>query len=119
MFSSSQWSSDSTGRRARGSVASCASGRSVARRVSSGRRGFRVLVFSTGEKSVAEFLGKKDDAEGRRRRLVDIPAEVQPGSAFETIPPHQVDAAAAKFYPAADRLHGAVGEAWQRHLVNL
>jgi len=83
------------------------------------QRGFRVLVFSTGEKSVAEFLGKKDDAEGRRRRLVDIPAEVQPGSAFETIPPHQVDAAAAKFYRAADRLHGAVGEAWQRHLVNL
>jgi uncharacterized protein (DUF927 family) len=81
--------------------------------------GFRVLVFSTGEKSVAEFLGKKDDAEGRRRRLVDIPAEVRPGSAFETIPPHQLDVAAAKFYPAADRLHGAVGEAWQRHLVNL
>src|SRR5215471_6131186 len=48
-----------------------------------------VLVFSTGEKSLAQFIGS-DLQEGARKRLVDIPAEVQPGTAFETIPPDQI-----------------------------
>ena len=43
-----------------------------------------VLVLSTGEKSLAEFIGRSLQ-EGARKRLVDIPAEVRPGSAFETI----------------------------------
>jgi uncharacterized protein (DUF927 family) len=44
-----------------------------------------VLVLSTGEKSLVQFIGKSLQ-EGARKRLVDVPAEVQPGSAFETIP---------------------------------
>jgi hypothetical protein len=36
-----------------------------------------VLVLSTGEKSLAQFIGKTLQ-EGARKRLVDVPAEVQP-----------------------------------------
>jgi hypothetical protein len=51
-----------------------------------------VLVLSTGEKSLAQFIGKSLQ-EGARKRLVDVPAEVQPGSAFETIPREQIHCA--------------------------
>jgi hypothetical protein len=43
-----------------------------------------VLVLSTGEKSLVQFIGPNLQ-EGARKRLVDVPAEVQPGSAFETL----------------------------------
>jgi uncharacterized protein (DUF927 family) len=84
-------------------------------------RGYRVLLFSTGEESVAEFLSShgRKDKEGRHVRLTDIPAEVQQGSAFELIPADQISAAAARFYPLVSRLHGAVGRDWLQHLVNL
>ncbi len=82
-------------------------------------QGFRVLVFSTGEKSLGAFLGRKDDAEGRKKRLVDVPAEVMPGTSFETIASDQIHKEGARFYSATARLHGAVGEKWQQHLVNL
>jgi hypothetical protein len=48
-----------------------------------------VLVLSTGEKSLSEFIGRALQ-EGARKRLVDVPAEVGPGTAFETIPCEQI-----------------------------
>jgi len=77
-----------------------------------------VLVFSTGEKSLAEFIGRSLQ-EGARRRLVDIPAEVQPGSAFETIPREQIHNASKRLFDAMKRHHGAVGRDWQRYLVDI
>jgi putative DNA primase/helicase len=77
-----------------------------------------VLVLSTGEKSLAEFIGKSLQ-EGARKRLVDVPAEVQPGSAFETIPREQIHTEGKRLFDAMKRQHGAVGRDWQRHLVNV
>ncbi len=77
-----------------------------------------VLVLSTGEKSLVEFIGPSLQ-EGARKRLVDVPAEVQPGSAFETIPRDQIHAESKRSFDAVKRQHGAVGRDWQRHLVNL
>ena len=76
-----------------------------------------VLVFSTGEKSLPQFI--KGLQEGARKRLVDVPAEVQPGSAFETIPWDQIHVKGKLFFDAVKRQHGEVGLAWQRHLVEL
>ena len=77
-----------------------------------------VLVLSTGEKSLAQFIGKGLQ-EGARKRLVDVLAEVQPGSAFETIPRDQIHVEGKRFFDAVKRQHGAVGLAWQRRLVAL
>jgi hypothetical protein len=77
-----------------------------------------VLVLSTGEKSLPEFIGK-DLQEGARRRLIDVPAEVQPGSALETIPGGQIRDEGERLFDAMKRYHGAVGLAWQRHLVDV
>src|SRR5262245_59419148 len=77
-----------------------------------------VLVLSTGEKSLSEFIDK-DLQEGARKRLVDVPAEVQPGSAFETIPREQIHTASKRLFDAMKRQHGAVGRDWQRHLVDI
>ena len=77
-----------------------------------------LLVLSTGEKSLAEFIGKGLQ-EGARKRLVDVPAEVQPGSAFETIPREQIHIASKRLFDAMKRQHGAVGRDWQRHLVDI
>jgi uncharacterized protein (DUF927 family) len=55
--------------------------------------------------------------EGARKRLVDIPAEVQPGSALETIPREEIHNASKRLFDAMKRHHGAVGQDWQRHLV--
>jgi putative DNA primase/helicase len=77
-----------------------------------------VLVLSTGEKSLAEFIGRSLQ-EGARKRLVDVPAEVQPGSAFETIPREQIHIASKRLFGAMKRHHGAVGRDWQRHLVDI
>jgi len=74
-----------------------------------------VLVFSTGERSLAQFIPGLQ--EGARKRLVDVPAEVQPGSAFETIPRDQIHIEGKRFFAAVRRQHGAVGLAWQQHLV--
>jgi hypothetical protein len=57
--------------------------------------------------------------EGARKRLVDVPAEVQPGSAFETIPPTQLHDEGKRLFDLMKRQHGAVGYLWQRHLVHL
>jgi uncharacterized protein (DUF927 family) len=77
-----------------------------------------VLVFSTGEKSLTQLIGKSLQ-EGARKRLVDVPAEVQSGSAFETIPREQIHIASKRLFDAMKRQHGAVGRDWQRHLVDI
>jgi putative DNA primase/helicase len=77
-----------------------------------------VLVFSTGEKSLAQFIGSSLQ-EGARKRLVDVPAEVQPDSAFETITRDQIHIKGKRFFDAVKRQHGAVGLAWQQHLVEI
>jgi uncharacterized protein (DUF927 family) len=77
-----------------------------------------VLVLSTGEKSLAQFIGEELQ-EGARKRLVDVPAEVQPGSAFETIPHEQIHNASKRLFDAMKRHHGAVGRDWQRYLVEI
>lgn len=77
-----------------------------------------LLILSTGEKSLAEFIGPSLQ-EGAKKRLVDIPAEVQPGSAFETIPRDQIHIESKRLFAAMKRHHGAIGLAWQRHLVQL
>jgi putative DNA primase/helicase len=74
-----------------------------------------LLVFSTGEKSLVQFI--PDLQEGARKRLVDVPAEVQPGSAFETITHDQIHIEGRRFFGAVKHQHGAVGLAWQRHLI--
>lgn len=74
-----------------------------------------VLVFSTGEKSLVQFI--PDLQEGARKRLVDVPAEVQPGSAFETITHDRIHIEGKRFFDALRRQHGAVGLAWQQLLV--
>ena len=77
-----------------------------------------VLVFSTGEKPLAQFIGPSLQ-EGARKRLVDVPAEVQPGSAFETIPHERIHIEGRRLFDAMKRQHGAVGRDWQRYLVEL
>jgi len=77
-----------------------------------------VLVFSTGEKSLVQFIGATLQ-EGARKRLVDMPSEVQSGSAFETIPCEQIHVEGRRLFGAMKRQHGAVGRDWQRHLVQL
>jgi uncharacterized protein (DUF927 family) len=77
-----------------------------------------VLVFSTGEKSLTQFVGR-DLQEGARKRLVDVPAEVQPSSALETIPRDQIHDEGKRCFDAMKRQHGAVGRDWHRHLVVL
>ena len=74
-----------------------------------------LLVFSTGEKSLVQFIPGLQ--EGARKRLVDVPAEVQPGSAFETIRHDQIHSESKRFFEVVKRQHGAVGLAWQKHLV--
>src|SRR5262249_39458293 len=70
------------------------------------------------EKSLVQFIGPNLQ-EGARKRLVDVPAEVQPGSAFERIPRDQIHVEGKRFFNAVRHQHGAVGLAWQRHLVKL
>jgi hypothetical protein len=48
-----------------------------------------------------------------------VPAEVQSGSAFETIPRDQIHVESKRFFNAVKRQHGAVGLAFQRCLVEL
>src|SRR4029077_6365675 len=69
-------------------------------------------------KSLSQFIGPSLQ-EGARKRLVDVPAEVQPGSAFETIPRDQIHVEGRRLFDAMKRQHGAVGRDWQRHLVEL
>jgi uncharacterized protein (DUF927 family) len=76
-----------------------------------------VLVFSTGERSLAQFVPGLQ--EGAGKRLVDVPAEIQPGSALETITRDQIHVEGKRLFDAMKRQHGAVGLAWQQHLVEV
>ena len=82
---------------------------------------FRILGISTGEPTMESYLsagGEKVPA-GLKVRLVDVPAEVQPDSAFETCPREQIEELGKRFYPLTSELYGAVGRAWLQHLVDL
>ncbi len=82
---------------------------------------FRILGISTGEPTMASYLsagGEKVPA-GLKVRLVDVPAEVQPDSAFETCPRELIEELGKRFYPLTSELYGAVGRAWLQHLVDL
>jgi hypothetical protein len=77
-----------------------------------------VLVLSTGEKSLTQVIGNALQ-EGARKRLVDVPAEVQRGSAFETIPRERIHIESKPLFDAMKHYHGAVGRDWQHYLVDL
>jgi putative DNA primase/helicase len=82
---------------------------------------FRILGISTGEPTMDAFLteaGEKVPA-GLSVRLVDVPAEVQPESAFETCPVDQIEELGKRFYPLTTQLYGAAGRKWLQHLVDL
>ncbi len=87
------------------------------------QRSFRVMVFSTGEHPLRDFLAKMDDTEGRAKRLVDVPALVRgkglEGSALETVPHEELESFCPPIYAELGRVHGAVGQAWLRYLVDL
>jgi len=81
---------------------------------------FRILGISTGEPTMNAFLteaGEKVPA-GLSVRLVDVPAEVQPESAFETCPVDQIEELGKRFYPLTTQIYGAVGRKWLQHLVD-
>jgi putative DNA primase/helicase len=52
-------------------------------------------------------------------RLVDVPAEVQPESAFETWPVDQIEELGKRFYPLTTQFYGVVGRCWLQYLVDL
>jgi putative DNA primase/helicase len=79
---------------------------------------FNVLILSTGETSVARFLGD-DVRAGQMVRLTDVPAAVQAPSAFELFPAEQIAAVGQRFYAATRDYHGAVGHDWLEYLVHL
>jgi putative DNA primase/helicase len=82
---------------------------------------FRILGISTGEPTMEAYLssgGEKVPA-GLKVRLVDVPAEVQAESAFETCAADRIEDLGREFYPRTSRLYGAVGRAWLQHLVDL
>jgi hypothetical protein len=83
------------------------------------QQGFRSLVFSTGEIPLRILVEKLDDTEGRKKRLVDVPALVGEKTALETVPHDKLGEICSGIYANTARLHGAVGQAWLRYLVDL
>ena len=83
------------------------------------QQGFRMMVFSTGEIPLRKFLDKMNDTEGRKKRLVDVPALVGSKTALETVPHEKLGEVCGLIYTATADLHGAVGQEWLRYLVNL
>jgi uncharacterized protein (DUF927 family) len=80
----------------------------------------QVFLLSSGEDPLATFVGKGEDREGRERRMPDIPAEVQDGSAFETINRDALREKLPAFYQTMiKQCHGAPGRDWQMWLVEL
>jgi putative DNA primase/helicase len=82
---------------------------------------FRILGISTGEPTMAAYLasGGERVPAGLTVRLIDLPAEVQADSAFETCPVEGIEDLGKRFYPLTTRLHGAVGRSWLQYLVDL
>jgi hypothetical protein len=83
------------------------------------QQGFRTMVFSTGEIPLRKFLDKMDDTEGRKKRLVDVPALVGSETALETVPHEKLGEVCGIIYTATADLHGAVGLEWLHYLVDL
>jgi Domain of unknown function (DUF927) len=80
----------------------------------------QIFLLSSGEDPIAAFVGKGEDREGRERRMPDIPADVQDGSAFETIDRDALRERLPAFYNAMiKQCHGAPGRDWQMWLVEL
>jgi hypothetical protein len=80
----------------------------------------QVFLLSSGEDPIAAFVDKREDREGRERRMPDIPAEVQDGSAFETIDRDALRERLPAFYNAmVKHCYGAPGRDWQMWLVEL
>jgi hypothetical protein len=82
---------------------------------------FRISGISTGEPTMEGYLssGGEKVPDGLKVRLVDVPAEVQTESAFETCSADGIEELGKQFYPLTLRLHGAVGRAWLQHLSTL
>ena len=83
------------------------------------QQGFLTLAFSTGEISLTTFLKNEGDTEGRKKRFVDVPALVGSKTALETVPHDMLGEVCGRIYTNTARLHGAVGQAWLHHLVDL
>ena len=66
------------------------------------QQGFRTMVFSTGEIPLRKFLDKMDDTEGRKKRLVDVPALVGSETALETVPHEKLGEVCGLIYTATD-----------------
>ena len=80
----------------------------------------QAFLLSSGEDPIGAFVGKGEDREGRERRMPDIPAEVQDGSAFETIDRDALRETLPALYKAMiKQCHGAPGRDWQMWLVEL
>lgn len=81
---------------------------------------FLLNYGSTGEVDIAQHAaaaGKGTNA-GMELRLVTIPAEVQPGTVFESVHGHDGGSAFSDaLVAAADRHHGAVGVEWIKWCV--
>jgi Domain of unknown function (DUF927) len=77
--------------------------------------------FSTGEEPMVDFLVRNGIrvTDGMRTRFADVPAEVQPGSVFETFAADAIPGLGKKYYPLLGGLHGAVGDAWLQVLVDM
>jgi hypothetical protein len=77
--------------------------------------------FSTGEEAMVDFLTRTGQrvTDGMRSRFADIPAEVQPGSVFETFAADAIPGLGKKYYALLGKLYGAVGDAWLQALVNM
>jgi hypothetical protein len=94
----------------------------LARGIGKGRKDeeeldFNTLFYSTGEPSLADFLPNVQP--GQMVRLADVPAEVQSGSAFETISEHEIVEQSRNFYELMDEFHGSAGRNYLQYLVTL
>ncbi len=100
----------------------------IAAGVDRGRRGqpersFNVLAASNGEKPFSQLLsdaGLKVMG-GQLVRVIDIPAEVQPGSVYESVPgiPAEIAKVCEQIYRDTLEHYGWAGLEWQQCLVNL
>jgi Domain of unknown function (DUF927) len=81
-----------------------------------------VPSFSTGEEPMVSILRRNGMVvtEGMRTRIADVPAEVQPKSAFEEYSASEIVGLGKKYYRLLGwHLHGAVGDEWVSRIVDL
>ena len=79
------------------------------------------MILSTGEATFSGFAAEPGGnvRAGAKVRLADVNAEVQGGSAFETVGSMDLSHFAADVYAGLERQHGAAGVAWIEHLISL